>query len=50
MARRENALYLKVCACVIELTFVDVNHQSIVSEKIGSQDRFLNICNDENPW
>ena len=44
MARRESALYLKVCACVNELTFVRVNHQSVVSEEIGSKDRFLNIC------
>ena len=50
MARRENALYLKVCACVNELTFVHVNHQSILSEEIGFKDRLLNICNEENPW
>ena len=47
---RECPVLEGVCMHINELTFVHVNHQSIVSEKIGSQDRFLNICNDKNPW
>ena len=35
--------------CVNEFVLVHVNHESIVSEKVGTEDWLLNVGNDENP-
>ena len=44
-----DALYLYVCACPNVFQFVHVNHESIVSEKFGTEDWLLYVSNDKNP-
>ena len=42
-------MYLEVCASVNEFALFEVNHESIVSEEVSTEDGLLNISNDEYP-
>ena len=39
-----------MCVLVNEFGMSHVNSESLVCEEISSQDWFLNISDDENPW
>lgn len=47
---QEDTLNVQVSVCDNQLALLHVNHQSNVSQEIGTKDGLLYISDDENPW